>query len=79
MSGNVSKYRQGDHVKVEFCDESSGEKEGMWVEVDYSDEHDRLVFGKLDSQQVVMKKLKVGQQLAVQYDNIRAHKMLKRP
>lgn len=79
MTGSMSKYTQGDHVKVEFCDESSGEKEWMWVEVEHSDDDERLVFGKLDSQPIVMKKLSVGQQLVVHYDNIRAHQMFKRP
>jgi uncharacterized protein YegJ (DUF2314 family) len=67
-------YKCGDHVKVEFADEQSGESEWMWIEVDFSDDEKRLVFGKLDSQPVVHTHLKVGQELAVSYDNIRDHR-----
>lgn len=65
-------YLPGDHVKVEFKDEQTGESEWMWVKVDYSDEEKRLVFGWLDSEPVVHpESLKLGQHLAVSYDNIR--------
>jgi len=64
-------YQVGDHVKVEFRDELSGESEWMWVEVENCDDERRLIFGRLDSQPVVQLDLKVGQQLAVSFDNIR--------
>ena len=69
----MSSYNHGDHVKFEFKDNRSGEREWMWVEVDYSDDEQRLVFGKLDSQPVISTDLKLGQELAVSYDNIRDH------
>ena len=70
----VSTYNTGDHVKVEFADETSGESEWMWVQVDHSDDENRLVFGRLDSQPIVNTSLKVGQELAVSYDKIRDHR-----
>ena len=69
------KLEQGDYVKFEIKDEKSGEAEWMWLRVDYCDEPKRIVFGWLDSQPVVFTSgLKLGQQLAVSYDNIREHK-----
>lgn len=65
-------FKAGDHVKVEFKDEQTGESEWMWVKVDYCDEEKRLVFGWLDDEPVVhSESLKLGQHLAVSYDNIR--------
>jgi uncharacterized protein YegJ (DUF2314 family) len=70
----MSTYKFGDHVKVEFADELSGESEWMWLEVDHCDDETRIVFGRLDSQPVVHTDLKVGQELAVSYDQIRDHR-----
>lgn len=70
----MSTYKPGDHVKVEFADENCGENEWMWVQVDHSDDENRLVFGRLDSQPIVNTSLKVGQELAVSYDKIRDHR-----
>jgi uncharacterized protein YegJ (DUF2314 family) len=70
----VSAYRPGDHVKVEFKDDGSNESEWMWVVVDRSDEQQMLVFGRLDSQPIVHTSLRVGQELAVSYENIREHR-----
>jgi uncharacterized protein YegJ (DUF2314 family) len=67
-------YKLGDNVKVEFADEHSGESEWMWVEVTYSYDQERIVFGKLDSHPVLVTELKVGQELAISYDNIRDHR-----
>jgi hypothetical protein len=74
MSWNMPTYNRGDHVKVEFADEYSGESEWMWVKVSYSDDEKRLVFGKLDSQPIVVTDLKVGQELAIGYDNVHDHR-----
>jgi hypothetical protein len=72
-------YETGDHVKVEFRDERSGESEWMWVEVDTCDEERRLVFGRLDSQPVVhADTLKLGQHLAISYENVREHRRFPR-
>lgn len=71
----MSTYQPGDHIKVEFTDEQTGESEWMWVVVDRPDDDRRLIFGRLDSQPVVNGgTLKVGQQLAVSYENIRDHR-----
>jgi len=67
-------YASGDYVKVEFKDEHSGESEWMWVRVDRNDPAQRIVLGTLDSEPVVMTDLRLGQELAVSYDNIRDHR-----
>jgi hypothetical protein len=43
-------YRKGDHVKIEVVNEQSGESEWMWLLVERSEDSERLVFGRLDSQ-----------------------------
>ena len=71
---SMGKYEKGDHVKIEVRNEASGESEWMWLLVEYSDDGEELVFGKLDSQPVVATEMKVGQELAVSYDNVRDHR-----
>jgi hypothetical protein len=71
-------YQPGDHVKVEFAGDSSGESKWMWVQVESSDDEDRIVFGRLDSQPVLHSELTVGQDLAVSYDKIRDHRRFER-
>lgn len=73
-SPTVSSYRRGDHIKVEFKDDHSGESEWMWVQVDHCDDEQKIVFGRLDSQPIITLELKVGQELAVSYDQIRDHR-----
>jgi hypothetical protein len=69
------KLEQGDYIKFEIKDDKSGEAEWMWLRIDYCDEPKRIVFGWLDSQPVVFPSdLKLGQHIAVSYDNIREHK-----
>lgn len=70
----MARFRSGDHVKVEFLDETSGENEWMWIHVDHCDDEQKLVFGRLDSEPVVHTNLHVGQELAVSYDKIRDHR-----
>jgi len=71
----MNRYQPGDHVKVEFKDDHTGESEWMWVKVDYCDDRNGLVFGWLDNEPVVHAgKLKLGQHLAVSYDNICEHR-----
>lgn len=71
----MASYESGDYVKVEFQDDKTGESEWMWVRVESADDSQRLVFGWLDSEPIVLTKdLRVGQRLAVSYDNIRQHK-----
>jgi uncharacterized protein YegJ (DUF2314 family) len=70
----MGRYGMGDHVKIEVVNESSGESEWMWLLVERSDDRDRLVFGKLDSEPVAVTDMHLGQELAVSYDNIREHR-----
>jgi uncharacterized protein YegJ (DUF2314 family) len=53
--------------------DQSGESEWMWLLVDHSHDGQRLVFGKLDSEPVAITDMRLGQELAVSYDNIRDH------
>ena len=71
----MTDYKQGDHVKVEFKDDRTGESVWMWVKVESWDDEKRVIFGWLDSQPIVhTEKLQLGQRLAVSYDNIRDHR-----
>jgi len=68
-------FEPGDHVKSGVRDEETGDSEWMWLLVDHCNEDQRLVFGKLGSQPVVFpNQLKLGQHLAVHYDNVREHR-----
>ena len=67
-------YRKGDHVKIEVTNEQSFESEWMWLLVDHSDDEQRLVFGALDSEPVVTRDMRRGQELAVSYDRVREHR-----
>ena len=68
-------FEQGDYVKFELRDSKTGEAEWMWLRIDYCDEPNKMVFGWLDSQPVVFTTdVKLGQHLAVSYDNIREHR-----
>lgn len=51
-----------------------GENEWMWVRVDHADDVERIVFGRLDSEPVVNKDLRLGMELAVSYDNVCEHR-----
>ncbi len=71
----MSDYQRGDHIKVEFKDDHTGESEWMWVRVESWDDKRRLVFGCLDNEPVAhASRLRLGQQLAISYDNIREHR-----
>jgi uncharacterized protein YegJ (DUF2314 family) len=67
-------YQPGDHIKVEFKDEGTGECEWMWVKVDRADDKERVVFGRLDNEPAVIKGVRLGMNLAVSYDKIREHR-----
>ncbi len=68
-------FAAGDFVKFEIKDDPGGQSEWMWLRVDRCDELNRLVFGWLDSKSVVFTTdLKLGQHIAVSYDNVRDHK-----
>jgi hypothetical protein len=40
-------YKQGEYIKIEVRDETSGQGEWMWMLVDHCDDERRLVFGRL--------------------------------
>jgi uncharacterized protein YegJ (DUF2314 family) len=67
-------YKQGDSVKIEVPDETTGVGEWMWVLVDESDDERRLVFGKLDNEPLINTDMRLGMELAVSYDNVREHR-----
>ena len=73
----MSTYEPGDHVKVEFTDKT-GEIEWMWVEVDSADDERKMLFGRLDSQPIVNVDLRLGQELAVSYSQIRERRAMTR-
>jgi len=68
-------FATGDFVKFEIRDDTTGASEWMWLRVDSCDESRRVVFGWLDSNPAVFTThLKLGQHMAISYDNIRDHK-----
>jgi hypothetical protein len=67
MNCTTGTYRSGDYIKAEFT------SEWMWVAVDYADDKNRLVFGRLDSEPIINPELKLGQEVAISYENIRDH------
>jgi uncharacterized protein YegJ (DUF2314 family) len=70
----MGKYPKGDYVKAEFTDDVTGESEWMWVSVDSSDDEERIVYGRLDNEPLVFRKLRIGQEIALSYDLIREHR-----
>ena len=74
MSQPTGIYKQGDFVKAEIRDETSGESEWMWIRVDHSDDERRLVLGNLDNEPVIHMDMRLWMELAVSYDNIRGHR-----
>lgn len=73
---NVAQYDSGDYVKVEFAADTPGlPGEWMWVRVLRCDEERQLLFGTLDNEPVVNPEdLRLGQELAISYNQIREHK-----
>ncbi len=67
----MSKYQPGEHVKIEVTHPASGESEWMWLYVESCDDEAKLVFGKLDDQPIINADMRLGQELAVSFDNIR--------
>lgn len=68
-------YEQGDYVKVEFPDETTGIAEWMWVRVHHCDDEKKLVFGSLDNEPVndYRGEIELGSELAISYSQIREH------
>ena len=75
QEGEMPTYEPGDYVKVEFRDDKTMETEWMWMRVESADDPRRVVFGWLDNEPIVLtSNLRVGERLAVSYDNVRQHK-----
>lgn len=70
----MSRYQKGDHVKFEVHHDQSRESEWLWLLVDESDDKERVVFGRVDSQPIVSTSLRLGQEIAVSYENVRDHR-----
>ncbi len=70
----MARYESDDYVKVEIVDEATKQSEWLWVRVDHCDEEKCLVFGTLDNIPVVNTDLRLGQEIAVSYKNIREHR-----
>jgi hypothetical protein len=72
---DIREMQPGDYVKFEMRNAETGDAEWMWLRIDYCDEANRRVFGWLDTQPVVFSAtLRLGQHLAVSYENIREYK-----
>src|ERR1019366_5749160 len=65
----MSVYYPGDYVKAEVRDSATGEREWMWVLVDYPGDERRLLFGRLDNEPIIQTDMRLGMELAVSYDN----------
>jgi hypothetical protein len=73
----MPRFQLGDYVKAESKDESSGESEWMWVEVDSCDDDAGVLFGRLDNEPVVGTGLHDGDELAVSYGKVVEHRKAK--
>jgi len=70
----MANYEPDDYVKAEIVDEVTKQSEWLWVRVDHCDEEKRVVFGRLDNIPLVNTDLKLGQEIAVSYENVREHR-----
>ena len=59
----MARFHRGEYVKAEFRDESTGEREWMWVEVESCDDEAGILFGKLDSAPLLGTDLRLGDEL----------------
>lgn len=71
----VPNYEACDCIEFKMLDEPTGGFEWLWLVVERDDAAKRVVFGCLDSRPLVFDNgLRLGQELAVSYDNIREHR-----
>jgi hypothetical protein len=73
----MPRFQPGDYAKAEFRDEATGESERMWVVVDSCDDEAGVLFGRLDNVPVLGTVLQVGDELAVNYENVVEHRKAK--
>lgn len=66
----MAKYNIADCVKFEFADNDAGHSEWLWMIVDFCNEDAGVIFGRLDSVPVVMTHLRLGQEIAVSFENV---------
>ena len=67
----MAKYSRGEYVKFELGETGSGQSEWLWMTVEFCDDEAGVIFGRLDSVPVVSTQLRVGQEIAVSFDNVR--------
>jgi hypothetical protein len=67
----MGKYNRGDYVKFELADTACNKSEWLWMIVDFCDDEAALIFGRLDSVPVVTMNLRIGQEIAVSFENVR--------
>jgi hypothetical protein len=67
----MAKYNTGDYVKFELTETACSYSEWLWLIVDFCDDEAGLIFGRLDSVPVVTTHLRIGQELAVSFENVR--------
>lgn len=67
----MAKYNRGEYVKFELAETGSGQSEWLWMIVESCDDEAGVIFGTLDSMPIVSTQLRVGQQIAVSFDNVR--------
>jgi hypothetical protein len=72
----MPRFQPGDYVKAEFQNETTGESERMWVVMDSCDDGPGVLLGRVDNEPVPGTGLRVGDELAVSYDNVIEHSMV---
>jgi uncharacterized protein YegJ (DUF2314 family) len=70
----MPRFNPGDHVKIEFTDDSFREPEWMWLLVDDCDDNSRIVVGRLDNEPIIPTDMHLGQELGVSFDQVRDHR-----
>lgn len=72
----MSKYEQGDYLRVELLSEVAGRSMSIWMYVDHCDDKHAIVFGTMDSEpsEWLGSTLRSGAKLAVSYRQIREHR-----
>ncbi len=72
----MPRFQPGDYVKARFKDDLTGESEWMWVVVS-SDDEEGVLFGRLDNEPPLGTGLHVGEEIAVDYDQVVEHREAK--
>jgi len=66
-------YQPGDDIKVKFQFKQTEDSEWLWLCVTHSDDEQRIVFCRLDSEPRVNTNMRFGMELVIGYDSIRDH------